>query len=77
MWPILGILAVTVVIIFVEVPALLKKKLKKELWVFFMLLTFGVGVSIAQSLGVKLPNPLDFIKFIYQPLSDFIENLFK
>jgi len=72
---VLGILAAIAVIIKLEVPSLLKKGLMKELRVFSFLLLFGAGISIAQSLNVKLPNPLDWITFIYRPVSRFIEGV--
>jgi glucan phosphoethanolaminetransferase (alkaline phosphatase superfamily) len=71
MWAIFFVV-VAVVIVIIEVPSLLKKKLKKELWVFSILLILGLGFSIAQSLDVDLPNPADWIAFVYKPFSDLI-----
>jgi hypothetical protein len=72
MWVIAGILLVAILIIVLEVPPLLEKKQKKELWVFSLLLFLGVGLSIAESLDLNIPNPLDWIAIIYKPLSDLI-----
>lgn len=72
-----GILVITAVIIAIDVPPLLKKKLKKELWIFSILLLIGVSLSIAKALNVKIPNPLDWITAIFQPLSDMVEKVFK
>ncbi|WP_408007522.1 hypothetical protein ACJROX_22950 [Pseudalkalibacillus sp. A8] len=72
-----GILLVAILIIVLEVPPLWKKKQKKELWVFSLLLLFGVGLSIAESLDLNIPNPLDWIATIYKPLSDLIMSLLK
>ncbi|MBM7585626.1 glucan phosphoethanolaminetransferase (alkaline phosphatase superfamily) [Bacillus pakistanensis] len=77
MWVIAGILLVTILIFAFEVPPLWKKKKKKELIVFSFLLLFGTGLSIAKSLDIKIPNPLDFITFIYKPISDVMMNFFK
>ncbi|MDQ8735187.1 hypothetical protein [Paenibacillus sp. LHD-38] len=77
MLAIAGILTVSIAIAILEVPALRKKKWKKELWVFSVLLLIGAGLSIAQSLHVKIPNPLDWISFIYKPLSDSLTRLLK
>ncbi|MCF6409378.1 hypothetical protein [Pseudalkalibacillus salsuginis] len=74
---ILGILLVIIVIVYIEVPSLLKKGLKKELWVFGILLLFGTGLSIAQGLQVDIPNPMDWIKFVYKPFSDILYGLLK
>lgn len=77
MWVSAGILVITVMIIIKEVPTLLRNKLKKELWVFSILLLFGTGLSIAQGLQKEIPNPIDWISFIYKPLSDLISSFLK
>jgi hypothetical protein len=77
MMVILGILLVVVVITLIEVPHMLKKGLKKELWVFGILLLFGTVLNIAQGLKIDLPNPLDWINVVYKPFSDFLLGLFK
>jgi len=73
----LGILLVAGAIIMLEVPPLLKKKEKKELTIFTILLTFGNVLSILYALGKQIPNPLDFLTFILKPLSEFISQLVK
>jgi hypothetical protein len=77
MMAILGILLVVVVISLIEVPSLLKKGLKKELWVFGILILLGTGLNIAQGLKIDIPNPLDWINVVYKPFSDFVLGLFK
>ncbi|MEK3886188.1 hypothetical protein [Bacillus sp. FSL K6-3431] len=72
-----GILVIVAVIIAIDVPPLLRKNLKKELWIFSILLLFGTALSIVQVLNIKIPNPLDWIAAIYKPLSDMIEKLLK
>lgn len=71
----LAILIIAGGIVMLEVPALLKKKEKKELTIFTILLTFGIVLSILFALGKHIPNPLDFITFILKPLSDLISQL--
>lgn len=77
MWPILGILAVSIGIIIFEVPPMLEKKLTKELKVFSVLLIFGVILSIAESLNLNIPNPADWITTIYKPFTDVLLNILK
>lgn len=72
-----GIIAATIAIAMFEVPLLVKRRLRKELWVFFTLLLFGAGLSIAQSKHINIPNPLDWIKTIYKPLSDTLMGFLK
>lgn len=68
----IGILIVAVVIAYIEVPSLLEKKYKKELIVFSILLTIGVGLGIAHSFGKPIPNPIDLLTIIFKPLHDAI-----
>lgn len=77
MWIVLGILALAIVIAFIEVPYLLKRGLKKELWTFLILLLFGTGFSIAEGVQVEIPNPMDALAFIYKPFTDLLFGLFK
>ena len=77
MWIVFGILALAIVIAFIEVPYLLKRGLKKELWTFSILLLFGTGLSIAEGLQVDIPNPMDALAVIYKPLTDLLFGLFK
>ncbi|WP_134704871.1 hypothetical protein [Ammoniphilus sp. YIM 78166] len=71
----MAFLGVAMVIALIEVPHLLEKKLKKELCFFSILLVLGVGLSVAVAKGVDLPNPLDWVSFIYKPISDWIFRL--
>jgi len=74
---VIGILAIAAIIAMMEVPGLWKKRHMKELWVFTLLLLLGTGIHIAQSLSVKLPNPLDWITYLYKPISDFIGSVLR
>ena len=69
---IVGILIISAVIIAIDVPPLVRKKRKKELWIFSTLLLFGTVLSIALARGVHIPNPLDFITWIFKPFSELI-----
>ena len=73
----LGILLVVAAICLFEVPPLLKKQQKKELLVFSILLLFGVALSIFFAIDKAIPNPLDYITFIFKPLSEVISGFLK
>ncbi|GLB62117.1 hypothetical protein [Cytobacillus sp. NCCP-133] len=77
MWAIAGILLVTIMIMVLEVPPLLKKRQKKELGVFSLLLLSGSWLSIAKGLDLNIPNPFDWIAAIFKPLSDLIMTLLR
>jgi NhaP-type Na+/H+ or K+/H+ antiporter len=75
MWSIAGILVIAVFIAAIEVPSLLGKK--RELWVFSILLLLGTGLSIAKTLHAYIPNPLDWMAAVYQPLRNWITSALK
>nr|WP_226666981.1 hypothetical protein [Metabacillus litoralis] len=66
----IGIISLGLIIVMAEVPSLIRKQEKKQLWVFGILLILGVGLSIANALNVHIPNPLEALIFFYQPISD-------
>ncbi|WP_431091076.1 hypothetical protein [Paenibacillus sp. 8b26] len=72
---VLGILLVAVAISMFEVPYMRKKGLKKELWLFYILLFLGVGISSAKALSGFIPTPLDWIAAVYRPFSDFLTHI--
>jgi lysylphosphatidylglycerol synthetase-like protein (DUF2156 family) len=69
---ILGVISAAAAIIALEVPGLIRKKLKGELWVFLGLLAIGVVLSFLIALEVDVPSPLEAIAFIYKPMGDII-----
>jgi hypothetical protein len=77
MWAIAGIVVAGSLIVYMDVPYLARKKLFKELFLFSALLSFGLTVSILQSLRIKLPNPLDWITILYNPISDTLFGMLK
>lgn len=77
MWSILGILTITIGIIVLELPYLFKKRLKRELWVFSVLMIFAVVLSIAKSLNMSIPNPFDWLTIILKPFTNLILNAFQ
>ncbi|MGG1678340.1 hypothetical protein ACIFOT_21755 [Neobacillus sp. NRS-1170] len=72
-----GTVVAALIMIAFEIPYLRKKKLTKELWVFSFLMLFAVGLGIAKSLNWPIPNPLDGIRTVLQPFSDFIYGMLK
>ncbi len=77
MWPIIGIVLAAIGIAIYEVPSMIKRNLKKELWVFSVLLIIGVTLSIIESLNVEIPNPMDWLTIIYKPFSDIFLRILK
>ncbi|WLR50537.1 hypothetical protein LC040_14910 [Bacillus tianshenii] len=76
MWATLGILTTTAIIIALEVPSMKKNKNTKGLFFFSFFLIIGTVLSLAESSGVNIPNPLDFLRFMYEPMHTTIQKLF-
>jgi glucan phosphoethanolaminetransferase (alkaline phosphatase superfamily) len=76
-WTVLGVLAAAGLIVLIEVPRLWKKRLFKELTIFTALLITGTGLGIAQAAHVQLPNPLDWISYVFEPTGKWIFRMLK
>jgi len=74
---ILIVIVAAVIIIFIDMPALLKQKRKKELRMFSVLLLCGISLNIAEALNWNMLNPLDWIAVMYKPLSDLLYGILK
>lgn len=77
MFAIAGILAAAALIVLIEAPALWKNRHIKELCIFSLLLLTGVGIGIAQSLHAALPNPVDWISYIFSPIERMVKHALK
>jgi len=71
------ILIIVTVIVLFEVPYLLKKRYIRDIWFFSIFLSIATSLSIAMALKVSLPNPLNWISFVYKPFSNLIMNTFQ
>ncbi|MCR4419708.1 MAG: hypothetical protein QHH27_09075 [Clostridia bacterium] len=71
MW--LLLLAAYAALVALEVPGLVKRGMRRELAAFFFFLALAVALTLPQSLGVELPNPMRFIGAIFRPLSKWLE----
>ncbi|MFD0959195.1 hypothetical protein [Paenibacillus chungangensis] len=47
----------------------------KELWIYTALMLFGLALAIAKSMDLPLPNPLDWVAYIYGPASNLVDRL--
>ncbi|WP_284645921.1 hypothetical protein [Paenibacillus silviterrae] len=73
MWSLIGIIAAAAGIALVEGPALWRSKDTREFLCFSLLLLTGLGLSTAETLQWKIPNPLDAVAFVFTPVSDMLE----
>ncbi|MDQ1003413.1 hypothetical protein QFZ28_003813 [Neobacillus niacini] len=73
MWAIIGILLTGAIITFFEIPPLVKKKWRREMIVYFLLLSAGMTLAILLCKDVSIPTPLDWIAKIFSPVTSFFE----
>lgn len=74
---ILAVLIFSTIVSIVEIPKMLKNKLYREIVTFSVLLVAGTTLAILKSLNVKIPNPSDWIAWLYSPLKDVMKNMLK
>jgi len=70
----IGILFLSGIIVAIELPSLLKKGQKKELYLFSFFLLFSMTLNILHSMHFPLPNPLDWLSAIFKPFNHLIVN---
>ncbi|WP_419871708.1 hypothetical protein [Candidatus Pristimantibacillus sp. PTI5] len=61
----IGVLAIAFCAAWWELPKLIEKKRKKEIFVFMALLLLGAGLYGAMTLNAKLPNPFLLLKAVF------------
>lgn len=74
---ILAVLVFGTVLCIIEIPKMLQQGLYKELGAFSVFLVIGIVCSILKTLDVQLPNPSDFIAWVYSPFQNVIKVLLK
>ena len=68
-----GLIFIFILIIFFEVPSLIRSKLWRELAAFSVLLTIGFVLSFLQVIGVKIPSPNNGIIFLVETVSKMLK----
>lgn len=62
-----GLIILSVIIVIIEAPGLVKKRLWKELVGFFIVLSLGMIYSIGQQYDWSLPNPERDLEYMVEP----------
>ncbi|ANY69928.1 hypothetical protein BBD42_28075 [Paenibacillus sp. BIHB 4019] len=73
--PTLVVLCVAFSFGMIQMPALFKKKLKREAWAYFALLSAGTAFSIYAANVQPVPSPLNALITIYEPINQFFDRL--
>lgn len=74
---ILLIVIFSTVLCIVEIPKMLNNKQYRELSAFSVLLLLGTVLGVLKSLDVKLPNPTDWLVWVYSPFKEIMKSLSK
>ncbi|WP_034630998.1 hypothetical protein [Desulfotruncus alcoholivorax] len=70
---IIGVLFAFSIIIWLQAPSLVQKKMWRELVVFSVLLLIGMIISIPQALGMQVPSPNDLIVTLFKPFAEWMK----
>ncbi|TYR81692.1 hypothetical protein FZC66_07620 [Priestia megaterium] len=65
----LGVLLISIVILVVELPKLLKMDKRKDMYFFLIFLLLSTVMNIVYYLQLPVPNPLDWLTTVLQPLT--------
>ncbi|WP_341348202.1 hypothetical protein [Paenibacillus sp. FSL H3-0469] len=71
------ILMVSSLISLYEIPQLIQDKRKMDLIMFSLILAIATGLSIALALNIPVPNPVDWLRPIFDPVGQSVDNLLK
>lgn len=71
-----AILAVALLISYFEIPKMKKQKMKKEIIIFSCILFLATALTILETNGIEVPNPLEGLRRIFGPIGLAIERFF-
>lgn len=72
---VLGILAVSAVILFFEARALRRKRERKVLLTFSIMMVAATALAVGQALYVPYPNPMDWVSFVFTPVGEALHRI--
>lgn len=59
---------------FYEIPKMVRGSMYRDLWAFCILLALGIAITIFKCLDLPLPNPSDWVAWVFSPVSDMLKN---
>lgn len=74
---ILSVVVLNTILWKIETPKMLKENLYREMWTFSILLGIGTILTILKILDVDVPNPSDWIAWVYSPFKNIMQSLLK
>ncbi len=72
-----GMLLLAILFVTVELPPLIKEQQFYPSIIYFVLLAFASILLTLYGFDVKIPNPLNLVSYLFEPISTSILNLFK
>ncbi len=63
------------IVLALQLPGLIKKRLWKDLIVYLIIFFLGSLYSIGIILDWSLPNPTKFMEYKFEPVSQFLEKI--
>ncbi len=72
---IIALLVVFGLVLWLEVPGMVKQKWWRELVVFGLIWGLALVVTVAQTYDLPLPNPTKGLIYIFKPVSQFFEGV--
>ena len=72
---IIAVLTFDIILCIIEIPKMLSEKLIKELVTFSVMLMIGTVIAVLKAFEVKVPNPSDFLAWVYSPVADLMKSL--
>jgi hypothetical protein len=73
MWSVTFIILISLILIVIDVPSLVRNKKVKDLLFFFTILILGVVLNIFNVLHINVPSPVYLLRIVFGPVSDWIE----
>jgi len=55
-----------------EILPLLRRNMRREAWIYGIVLGIGVLLSVMTALKIKYPNPYTLLEWMFRPLSNII-----
>lgn len=64
-----GTMVTIILVAYIQIRILARKKMVKEIWFSAILFIVGLVLAVLQSMNISIPNPLDAIAYVCQPLN--------
>ena len=74
---IIFVVAFDVILCIVEIPKMIRLKLRKELVTFLILLSVGTVLVVMKNFNMQIPNPSELVEWFFSPVSGLMKQMVK